>query len=78
MKVSKIDAGEFSIGFQSRSFGFFPGLSALSRTGTFREPLGNLRGKFGGKINGLLKTPRKAGGEGGIRTPVTAFDRKPV
>ena len=42
------------------------------------ELLENLRGKFVGRINEVLKTPIKAGGEGGIRTPVTAFDRKPV
>lgn len=29
--------------------------------------------KFGEKINELLKTPIKAGGEGGIRTPVWTF-----
>ena len=74
MKASKIEAGEFSIGFQSRSFGFFSGLSALSRPGSSRKPVW----KSGGRINELLKTPIKAGGEGGIRTPVTAFDRKPV
>ena len=73
-------AGEFSIGFKSRAFGFCSRLSALSRAGNSRE-LGTPREpvwKFGGKINELLKTPIKAGGEGGIRTPVTAFDRKPV
>ena len=67
-------AGEFSIGFQSRAFVVCSRLSALSRPGNFREPVW----KSGGRINELLKTPIKAGGEGGIRTPVTAFDRKPV
>ena len=74
MKGSKIEAGEFSIGFQSRSFGFCSGLSALSRTGTFRE----FAWEICGKNQRIVKTPIKAGGEGGIRTPVTAFDRKPV
>lgn len=67
-------AGEFSIGLQSRAFGFCSRLSALSSSATSRDFVW----KFGGRINELLKTPIKAGGEGGIRTPVTAFDRKPV
>jgi len=64
-------AGEFSIGFQTRAFGFCSRLSALSRPGNSREPVW----KSGGRINRSLKTPIKAGGEGGIRTPVWTFGK---
>ncbi|MFZ4818809.1 MAG: hypothetical protein ACOYLU_09190, partial [Limisphaerales bacterium] len=65
MKVSKIEAGEFSIGFQSRSFGFFPGLSALSRTGTFR----GLAWEIWWKNQPIVENPNKSWRRGGDSNP---------
>ena len=69
MKDSKIEAGEFSIGFQSRSFGFFSGLSALSRTGTFRE----LAWEICGKNQRSVENPNKSWRRGGDSNPRYGF-----
>ena len=69
MKGSKIEAGEFSIGFQSRSFGFCSGLSALSRTGTFR----GLAWETWWKNQPIVENPNKSWRRGGDSNPRYGF-----